>query len=325
MLLYAFLNIFILLLFAKVVNSKQAHISQKFEIVDGLAVVKKQNSLYNDFMKLTLRITEQHDGITLKDYLSRQSYSTTQVKRFKYGGEMAVNGKPVTVKHVLKSGDTLTLATDERLETPQFASNSAKILFADKYLYVALKPHGVPIHPDRAHITETFGNMLATSFGEGFQLRIVTRLDKTTSGLVLGALDEVTAQKLNTLQQNHSIAKNYVALVEGNVEQDSEITLPLTRIDGQNKTVVDVENGKPSHTAYQILKRRENTTLLSVTPLTGRTHQIRAHLATIGHPIVGDTLYGAKPDERIMLHCERLTFAHPYTGEEITITSPIEF
>ena len=276
-------------------------------------------------MKITLKITEQQDGITLKQFLSQQGYSTSQIKRFKYGGEMTVNGQPVTVSKVLKFGDTLTLSTNERLCTPEFASIPAKILFADKYLYVASKPYGVPIHPDRAHKTETFGNMLATSFNTDFQLRIVTRLDKTTSGLVLGALDEITAQKLNGLQLNHGVSKTYVALVEETIEQDGEITLPLTRIDGQNKTVVDVERGKQSHTIYKVREIRENTTLLTVTPVTGRTHQLRAHLSAIGHPIVGDTLYGAKQASRVMLHCERLTFTHPYTGEHIEILSHIEF
>ena len=276
-------------------------------------------------MKLILNITEQHDGISLRQYLLQQGYSTTQVKRFKYGGVMTVNGKPVTVTQILKAGDTLTLATEERLETPVFASTPAEILFADNYLYIANKPYGVPIHPDRAHKTDTFGNMLATSFGNSFQLRIITRLDKTTSGLVLGALDEVTAQKLNALQQSHTIAKSYVALVEGQLEADGEITLPLTRLDSQNKTVVDVEQGKIAHTVYQIRETRSNTTLLTVTPLTGRTHQIRAHLAAIGHPIVGDTLYGAKVGERIMLHCQQLAFTHPYTGEQVQVTAPVEF
>ena len=275
-------------------------------------------------MKQTLRIDEKYDGVTLKEFLLQQGYSTTQIKRFKYGGEMTVNGQVVTVRQALRPGDTLTLSTDERLETPPFAPSAAEILFADEYLYVATKPYGMPIHPDRAHKT-SFGNMLATSFGNGFQLRIVTRLDKTTSGLVLGALDEVTAQKLNALQINHGISKSYVALAEGIVERGSEITLPLTRVDSQNKTVVDVECGKPSHTVYSVREIYQDTTLLTVTPITGRTHQIRAHLSAIGHPIVGDTLYGAKPNKRVMLHCERLTFTHPYTGEQVNVVSPIEF
>lgn len=276
-------------------------------------------------MKLILTVTANERGMSIKEYLTQQGYSTTQIKRFKYGGEISVNDESVTVRHILKEGETLTLATSERLVTPTFATQSAEILFADEYLYISNKPYGAPIHPDRAHKTDTFGNMLATSFGADFQLRIITRLDKTTSGLVLGALDEVTAQKLNDLQQQHGIAKTYLALVEGSVETDvAEITLPLTRLDGQNKTVVDV-NGKPSQTLYRVIDKRENSTLLSVTPLTGRTHQIRAHLAAIGHPIVGDTLYGASAANRIMLHCQKLCFSHPYTGKQLEITAPIEF
>ena len=276
-------------------------------------------------MKITLTVTEKENGLTVKDYLAEQGYSTTQIKRFKYGGEIMVNGATVTVRYVLKMGDTLTLATVDRLVTPSFAQETAEVLFVDQYLYVANKPYGVAIHPDRAHKEETFGNMLATNFGSSFQLRIVTRLDKTTSGLVLGALDEVTAHRLNDLQLQHGIEKNYVALVEGNVLPDSgEIALPLARLDGQNKTVVD-DSGKPSSTLYRVMDRRDNTTLLSVTPLTGRTHQIRAHLAAIGHPIVGDTLYGGCAAKRIMLHCEKLSFLHPYTGERVEVNSPVDF
>ncbi|MCH5151900.1 MAG: RluA family pseudouridine synthase [Clostridiales bacterium] len=277
-------------------------------------------------MKLTVKITHKEQGVTVKQYLAEQGYSTSQTKRLKYGGVIAVNDEPVTVRHVLQEGDVLTLETEQRPSSPLVATIPAEILFVDEHLYVAKKPYGVAIHPDRAHKSDTFGNMLAASFGENFRLRIVTRLDKTTSGLVLGALDEVTAEKLNALQQRHEIAKTYIALVEGVLENENgEIDLPLARIDAENKTVVDLECGKPSKTRYGVKKRNENTTLLTVTPLTGRTHQIRAHLAAIGHPIVGDTLYGASPAERIMLHCERLTFTHPYTGEQVVVTSPADF
>ena len=200
-------------------------------------------------MQLTVSITAQYDGVAIKQYLAEQGYSSTQIKRFKFGGEITVNGEPVTVRHILKDGDVLTLATEERLATPEIATHPAEILYVDKYLYVAKKQYGVAIHPDRAHKTDTFGNMLAASFGENFQLRIVTRLDKTTSGLVLGALDEVTAERLNSLQQSHGITKIYSALVEGIMEEDNgEIDLPLARIDKENKTVVDFEGGKPSKT-----------------------------------------------------------------------------
>lgn len=277
-------------------------------------------------MKISVTVSQQHDGASLRDYLEQQGYSTTQIKRFKYNGTITVNGAPVTVRCVLKTGDVLQLTSNERLATPSFASCKAEIMFADEYMYVANKPYGVAIHPDRAHRAETFGNMLAATFDKGFQLRIVTRLDKTTSGLVLGALDEITAQKLNDMQSRHLIQKCYVAEVEGIVEKNvGVIELPLARLDGQNKTAVDCKAGKPSTTKYEVVARRENTTLMRVQPLTGRTHQIRAHLAAIGHPIVGDTLYGAQKAQRTRLHCQTLCFVHPYTGNIVEVTAPADF
>ena len=277
-------------------------------------------------MKISVTVSQQHNGVSIRDYLEQQGYSTTQIKRFKYNGTITVNGTPVTVRCVLKTGDVLQLTSNERLATPSFASCKAEIMFADEYMYVANKPYGVAIHPDRAHRAETFGNMLAATFDNGFQLHIVTRLDKTTSGLVLGALDEITAQKLNDMQSGHLIQKCYVAEVEGIVEKNVDvIELPLARLDGQNKTVVDCKAGKPSTTKYEVIARRKNTTLMKVQPLTGRTHQIRAHLAAIGHPIVGDTLYGAQKAQRIKLHCQTLCFIHPYTGNIVEVTAPADF
>lgn len=260
-------------------------------------------------------------GKTLKEYFAAQAYSTTQVKRFKYGGKILVNGTPQTVRYTLQFGDEVVLETEQRLETPEFAQQPAKVLFADKYLYVADKPCGLPTHPDRAHISDTFGNRLATAFGQGFCLRIITRLDKTTSGLVLGALDEITAQKLNEMQRNHAIQKTYLTRVQGRPDEPSgRIDLPLLRDDKRNKTVVDA-NGKPAETLWEVVEDG----LLKVTPLTGRTHQIRAHLAAIGHPIAGDKLYGGMPANRVMLHCFRLQFTHPVTGESIDVCSEEEF
>lgn len=275
-------------------------------------------------MEICTTILASEADTTLKQYLANKGYSTSQIKRFKYDGAISVNGEPVTVRYVLQTGDVLKLSSNERLSTPTFSNQSAEILYQDDWLYVANKPYGVAIHPDRAHNTDTFGNMLATAFGQGFQLRLITRLDKTTSGLVLGALDEITAQKLNEMQLHHQISKTYLCLVEGLLDSDGEIDLPLTRIDGQNKTIVDSQ-GKPSLTVYKVIARRNDATLLQATPVTGRTHQIRAHLSAIGHPICGDTLYGAQLTERIALHCQKLHFIHPYTQQTVEISAPIEF
>lgn len=263
-------------------------------------------------------------GLTIKRFLEESGYSTSQIKRFKYNGEISVNGKPQTVRYVLEKGDVLTLRTFSRLQSPQPARDKAKIIYADEYLYVAEKPYGVATHPDRAHKNNTFGNMLAAAFGQDFELRIITRLDKTTSGLVLGALDEITAEKLNAMQLKHEIRKEYAALVEGRVTQGGEINLPLLRLDKQNKTAVS-EQGKPAVTKYRVEEIRQNCTLLRVFPLTGRTHQIRAHLSAIGHPVIGDETYGAGKADRIKLHCRSIAFVHPFTGEIVEVRSPIDF
>lgn len=267
-------------------------------------------------MKITFVVNNQLDGKTIKQYFEMEGFSTTEIKRFKYDGCILANGQNVTVRYTMKVGDQMQFETNERLQTPAFAKDSAKLVYVDKHLYVAYKPYGVAIHPDLAHHEDTFGNMLATTFGEKFTLHIVTRLDKTTDGLVLGALDEITAQRLNDLQYRHKIEKTYNAIVEGTLFGQGQIDLPLARVG--NKTVVD-EGGKNALSFYQAICQDKDTTLVQLTLGTGRTHQLRAHLSAIGHPIVGDKLYGATTSGQIKLTCVKLAFVHPHTGEDIVV------
>ena len=255
-------------------------------------------------MKLTFNITSADHGKTIRQFFAEKGYSGTTIKKFKYDGEIAVNGQREIVNYVLREGDVLSLATNDGALHPEPSQTSAQICYADEFLYVCDKPYGINTHPDRANREDTLANRLSVTFGDSFTLRIVTRLDKTTSGLVLGALDEVTAEKLNTMQQKHEINKTYLALVCG---------------------ILPDEHGKPSATTYTVLRRNTatDTTLVELHPLTGRTHQLRAHMSAIGYPIVGDVLYGGTPDSRIMLHCAELVFAHPMTNTLIQVSSPL--
>lgn len=276
-------------------------------------------------MKLQFIVSAENDGKTIKQVLAEKGYSTELVKKFKYDGEIAVNGKHCTVRQVLKVGDVLTLVANENALHPAPADIPAEVVYADEYLYVATKPYGINTHPDLAHREGTLANGLSAYFGEDFALRIVTRLDRTTSGLVLGALDPVTAEKLNAMQLRHEIAKQYVAVVCGvPSELNGEINLPLLRDDEHNKTIV-AEGGKPSVTEYRVIATmpKRNLTVVALTPHTGRTHQLRAHLAAVGCPILGDVLYGGTPADRIYLHCRSLDFAHPVTGKQVSVTSEI--
>lgn len=270
-------------------------------------------------MKITFIVEGNLADKTIKEYFALQGLSTTEIKRFKYDGHIWANGAAVTVRYKMKLGDKMEFVTNERLQTPAFADEPAQIVYQDEHLYVAYKPYGVAIHPDLKHRAETFGNMLATAFGANFCLHIITRLDKTTDGLVLGAFDEITAQKLNDLQFEHKIEKTYHATVQGILQGEGKIELPLTR--QGNKTVVD-QDGKNALTYYQAVCHNDDTTLVKLMLGTGRTHQLRAHLSAIGHPIVGDKLYGATIDGNVQLHCIKLAFVHPHTGKQVVVELP---
>lgn len=279
--------------------------------------------MYNIVMEITETI--RAGGMSVKEYLLDCGYSVTQIKRFKYCGQITVNGNPVTVRHILAPNDRLVLYCAETVCMPQPCDVAAIVPYCDGRMYVAIKPYGVAVHPDLAHRNDTLGNMLAAYFGDGFALRIITRLDRTTSGLVLGALDPVTANALNLLQQRHEITKQYVAVVQGVIQQNhGTIELPLKRLPENNITVVS-DDGKYARTDFAVTQRLRDRTVVRLYPQTGRTHQIRAHLAAMGHPIVGDVLYGAASAERIMLHCEMLRFVNPFDGKIAEFTSAADF
>lgn len=274
-------------------------------------------------MKINLTIDDSLAGQSIRQLFEGMHLSTLQIKRFKYNGNILVNGQTKTVRYVLQKGDVLVAENDEQCTPLPKAQTKATLLFADEYLYVAEKPYGIATHPDRAHHDDTLGNMLAACF-DNFVLRVATRLDKVTSGCVLGALDELTAERLNELQLAHQIQKTYFALAEGAAPERGTIDYPLMRSHEQNKTVIS-EYGKPSLTKFERIACSNGKSLLKVQPLTGRTHQIRAHLAAIGHPICGDVLYGGNPDFRVMLHCGELNLIHPITGEPLSVSCPCPF
>ena len=217
------------------------------------ALAKVRNRVYNVGMKLTINIDAAHDGRTIKQLFAEKGYSLELIKKFKYDGAIEVNGERKTVRWVLREGDLLVLEANESAAPPVPAETPAVIVYADHYLYIADKPYGINTHPDRAHKDDTLANRLATTFGEDFVMHVTTRLDRTTSGLVLGAFDTLTAEKLNSMQLRHEIHKTYLAVAKGIVPDDhGEVALPLARDDEQNKTVVKGD-GKPSLTEYRVL------------------------------------------------------------------------
>jgi len=195
------------------------------------------------------------------------------------------------------------------------------ILHIDDHLIVINKPARLPVLPDGwEKDSEYLVKMLEEEYGKIF---IVHRLDKVTSGVMVFARDAETHRALNMQFEKHEAQKVYHAIVEGNPKWDEKITkFPLhANVGHKHRTIVDDKNGKPSETRFKILKRYPSSALVEALPMTGRTHQIRVHASALGHPLLGDVLYGAEKTnliERPALHAYSLTFTHPATNERIT-------
>ncbi len=207
------------------------------------------------------------------------------------------------------------------------------ILYEDEHLLVVDKPAGLPVLPDGWEADAPYlVKLLEEKYGKLF---IIHRLDKITSGVMVFAREAETHRLLNIQFEDHQAEKTYHAIVEGNPKWEEKITRrPLrANVGHKHRTMVDDKNGKPSETRFRVIKRyparpeqgRGEWTLTEAKPMTGRTHQIRVHAYALGHPLVGDTLYGAQETygiPRPMLHAQSLSFIHPVTNERLKFTAP---
>jgi tRNA pseudouridine32 synthase/23S rRNA pseudouridine746 synthase len=203
------------------------------------------------------------------------------------------------------------------------------IVSCDDHLVVAEKPAGLPAVPGRpVELHDCLWHRVRAELPDAL---VVHRLDMATSGLMLFARGAAMQRALSVAFEARRIDKRYVAIVAGRVDADEgEIDLPLAA-DWPNRPrqAVDTERGKPSLTRYTVLDRTAHTTRLELEPLTGRTHQLRVHLAAIGHAILGDALYAEAETRaastRLLLHASALSFEHPQHGGHVTFTSPVPF
>jgi 23S rRNA pseudouridine1911/1915/1917 synthase len=295
---------------------------------------------------MTITVQPEHDGLRLDRVLASEiaGHSRSQIQRLIEDGHVTLpRVKTVKANTPVREGDVISVALPEPVAaTPAAQDIPLDILFQDSDIIVVNKPAGMVVHPGAGHEGGTLVNALLHHVkdlsGIGGELRpgIVHRLDKGTSGVMVVAKNDAAHQELARQFHDREVEKQYVALVWGLVQQRKRIDIPIGRDPvHREKISTRARRARSAVTRVTWARHVPGVSLLRIAIHTGRTHQIRVHLNAIGHPIVGDSLYGGVhrrvPHDlravqrltRPFLHAERLAFSHPRTGEHLEFTTPL--
>ncbi len=261
-------------------------------------------------------------------------YSRSRLQDWIEQGRVLVDGSAAKRSYLVKGAERIHVQPGELpplRATPE--DLPLEVLYEDADVIAINKPAGMVVHTGAGQHSGTLVNALLHRFGKlssvGGELRpgIVHRLDRFTSGVILIARNDAAHRNLAEQFASRQVEKIYVALVHGRLKNDQgSITTPIARDPVRRvRMTARLAVGRQAITSYQVLKRLERLTFLEVKIGTGRTHQIRVHLASIGHPVAGDKLYGAPASElgRFFLHARQITFTSPSSGERITVSAPL--
>lgn len=275
---------------------------------------------------LTWEISRQDEGLLVRDFLKQQEISKAALTDIKFkGGKISVNGGEVTVRYQLKSGDTLKVFFPEEETSAGLTGENIplEILYEDEYLLAVNKPAGMSTIPSREHPAGSLANALVGYYektGLKATSHIVTRLDRDTSGIVLIAKHRHLHHLLSKQQKSGHVKRTYEAFAEGFFSAEKgTIEEPIARKPDSIIERVVNPAGQFARTHYKVIKEYSNFTHVALHLETGRTHQIRVHLSFLGHPLLGDDLYGGDISriKRQALHCRRIVFFHPFLKKEM--------
>ena len=287
---------------------------------------------------ILLRASEESKNQRLDAFLasSLDGLTRSQATRLIESGEVAVNGRAVSKSYKLAGGEDIavTLPEPEPVEAvPQ--DIPLDVVYEDADVIVGNKPSGMVVHPAPGHPDGTLVNALlyhcaGTLSGVGGALRpgIVHRIDRDTSGLIIAAKNDAAHQYLSAQLADHTLARTYECIVVGKLREDrGTVDAPIARHPTDRKRMAVVAGGREAVTHWEVIARYPGYTHVRCRLETGRTHQIRVHMAYIGHPILGDTVYGAKKEVPGLtgqcLHAVGLRFLHPRTHEVVELSCPL--
>lgn len=282
---------------------------------------------------LTYTVPEEAGRSTVKTLLRTQLHiSSSLLKTLKWQeGAITLNGNSVRVSAIAQAGDLLQVRLSERAEKPFDAKPCdipLDIVYEDEDLLVLNKSAGLAMHPPSTDLAApNLAGALIAYLGAGTVPHFVSRLDKGTSGLLIAAKSGYVHELLRRALHSDALRREYRAVAVGQVSpKQGSIDLPIGRAEGSIIRRCVCTDGAPAHTDYEVLSCHGNFTLVHLIPQTGRTHQLRVHMAALGYPLAGDWLYGTEDKtliSRPALHSYSLTFTHPVTGENLSFTAPL--
>lgn len=282
--------------------------------------------------QFTYRIEPEYDFFTIREYLSLKGYPNAVFVQLKKTPEsVLLNGIWAYMRTKLSAGDELFIRLEESTSSAHIlpVSMPLSICYEDEDILAVNKPAQMPVHPSLNHYDHTLANAVCGYYNDQeipYTFRCVNRLDRDTTGLTLIAKHMLSSAILSTAAARREISREYIAIASGKTPESGTIDAPIGRVAGSTiERQIDFENGERAITHYRRLAYHDGLSLLSLHLETGRTHQIRVHLKSIGHPLIGDFLYNPTDTtiKRQALHSYRLTFSHPITGESFVLTAPL--
>ena len=284
-----------------------------------------------------MKFENQFIGLTVKEILINElEFSKRAITSLKAKPDgILINGQHATVRARIKENDILIINCDDEGDNYDKrvpSSTLPDIIYEDEDIICTNKPPFMPTHQSQGHFYDTLANSLAYYFslqGRPFVFRSVNRLDRNTSGVVLVAKSRLASSKLSNQMKNDAISKTYIAILQGELENNEGII--ETHIRRKEKSIIlrevcnETEDSKIAITSYKVLAKKNGLSLVLATPITGRTHQLRVHFAHFGAQILGDDLYGEKSQliDRHALHAYKLCFEHPESKQKMELWAPL--